>query len=445
MHQPRAQVIAVSASARARGVHPGCSIAAALAMAPQIVLHARRPELEQATLEELAAWAGRYTPQLSIAAPDTVLLDIAASLRLFGGLQMLAGEIGSAVAALGLHVHHAVAPTPRAAQWLAQHRPGCLIDGTHGWQEVLDELPVDLLAGAGVSTAVLELLATLGIRSLGQARRLPRAGLARRQGAAVHALLAQACGEVADPRLSYQPPERHRGHLLLPHPSTRIEPLLFAVSRLFAALEGWLWAHQAVLEDCRLVLEHEHHPPTIVDIHSTTPTRAQTQLLVLAREHLATLTLPAAVVAMALESGPAQRAAQRSGDLFGPAGGKDGDAALLAGRLRARLGAERVGSLCLHADHRPERAWGITAAGRRGNCDSLPAAPRPLWLAQAPRQVGRATLTLLEGPERIESGWWDGAPVRRDYYLARDSRCALCWVFEDLDQPGQWYVHGLHG
>ncbi|MBD5804462.1 hypothetical protein AZOA_39050 [Azoarcus sp. Aa7] len=63
-----------------------------------------------------------------------------------------------------------------------------------------------------------------------------------------------------------------------------------------------------------------------------------------------------------------------------------------------------------------------------------------------PRALGSIrALTLLHGPERIESGWWDGADMRRDYYIARAPDAALWWVFEQLDPPGGWYVHGFFG
>ena len=38
---------------------------------------------------------------------------------------------------------------------------------------------------------------------------------------------------------------------------------------------------------------------------------------------------------------------------------------------------------------------------------------------------------MLAGPERIESGWWDGADVRRDYYVASDARGARLWIYRE--------------
>mgnify|MGYP000057601428 FL=1 len=53
------------------------------------------------------------------------------------------------------------------------------------------------------------------------------------------------------------------------------------------------------------------------------------------------------------------------------------------------------------------------------------------WLLEAPRPLPEKNavplhedgpLTLLAGPERIESGWWDGGDVKRDYFIARTPR-----------------------
>jgi len=52
------------------------------------------------------------------------------------------------------------------------------------------------------------------------------------------------------------------------------------------------------------------------------------------------------------------------------------------------------------------------------------------------------SLKLTSGPERIESGWWDGGDVARDYYVAEDKSGAQLWVYCDRTS-GEWYVHGV--
>jgi protein ImuB len=77
---------------------------------------------------------------------------------------------------------------------------------------------------------------------------------------------------------------------------------------------------------------------------------------------------------------------------------------------------------------------------------------RPLWLLADPRPLPGderprcdGPLELEEGPERIESGWWDGHDVRRDYYVARDRAGARLWVFRERQDGGRWFLHGVFG
>jgi protein ImuB len=48
------------------------------------------------------------------------------------------------------------------------------------------------------------------------------------------------------------------------------------------------------------------------------------------------------------------------------------------------------------------------------------------------------------GPERLESGWWRGPCMRREYYRVETSRGDWWWIYREL-ASGQWYVHGLFG
>jgi protein ImuB len=76
------------------------------------------------------------------------------------------------------------------------------------------------------------------------------------------------------------------------------------------------------------------------------------------------------------------------------------------------------------------------------------AAPQPLDAicdaAGRVRQLLHAgrDLALVSGPERIESGWWDGGDVARDYYIARAADGAQWWIFRECGAPRRWFVHG---
>ena len=446
-HHPRARIVAATAAALARGVEPGRSVAGALAVAPELQLRDRDPALEAATLDEFATWAGQFTPCVSLDPPDAVLLEVSASLRLFGGLDALARRIAEALAPLGLKAALATAPAPLAARWLARACPGTLMRASKGWSRSLDALPVDLLAeGASVSKPTLELLRGIGVRRIGDVARLPRDGLARRQASAVIDTLARARGEHPDPRPWFVPTERFESRIVLPASVESTEPLLFAAGRLFSGLTAWLAARHAALDRCRLYLEHEEVPETLLEIVTGRPGRDEARLALLAREHLAALTLPARVEALRLAAEAPVMLPARTEDLFGDPDVARDSATLLLDRLRARLGVDAVRTVLPVAEHRPERAWRPAEPGSRPARGASGAGPRPLWLMAEPRALrSMHAFTLLSGPERIESGWWDGGDVRRDYYVARAPDAALCWVFECLDPPGGWYVHGFFG
>jgi protein ImuB len=103
----------------------------------------------------------------------------------------------------------------------------------------------------------------------------------------------------------------------------------------------------------------------------------------------------------------------------------------------------------LIAEHRPEAAWRRVrelhlAAAKPSSgthCgDATASMPRPVWLLEDP--LPTAPLEILQGPERIESGWWDGKGVARDYYVARRGQSVRLWVFQER-QTQRWYVHGV--
>ena len=55
------------------------------------------------------------------------------------------------------------------------------------------------------------------------------------------------------------------------------------------------------------------------------------------------------------------------------------------------------------------------------------------------------SLRLMSEPERIETGWWDGGEVARDYYTAVDLHGVRLWVFRERDEPHGWFLHGVFG
>lgn len=383
------------------------------------------PEAARAALEAVAAWMGRYTPKVSLEPPEGVAAELGASLRLHGGAGRLAREIREGLARLGFEAGIAFAPTARAALWRAA-----------GGGLPLEALSPRVL---GLDPERLKLLDDLGVKTLGALMRLPREGVARRFGQALVDELDRALGRLPEPRTLYVPPARFEARLEFPAPVAEASAALFAARRLLAQLEGFLAARQGGVRCFTLELVHARGRATGVEVGLAAPARDAEHFAHLLREHLERLVLPAPAEAVRLVAAGIESVEGKSGALFrGPEEAGE-DWRRLIERLRARFGAEAVHSLGLRSEHRPERAWRRLEPGRAARAEVLTVGERPLWLLDPPRPLAEGEFELLAGPERIETGWWDGAEVRRDYFVAR-SRESLVWIYRDAQG---WRLHGF--
>ena len=448
------QVVAANAPARDAGIRRGQAISAAIALAPDIVLRDRDSDAEARALAQLATWALRFTPQTSLAPPDAVVAEIGGSMRLFGGLSRLVSRLTDGMHAQGYAADLGVAPTPTAALVLARAGHDAPVRDPHELHSVLDPLPLALL---DIDPEMRRMLAAAGVTTIGEADALPRDALARRCDRDVVAALDRAFARRADPRVPYVPPPRFESRLELPVPVADIEALAFGVNRLVHELSAWLAARGRGALRMTLTLAHEHYlqrrgiAPTVVPFALGAPARAPAHLASVLRERLARVELPAPVESIALAS---DETAPFAGRNLGLLPGDEAAAALvpLADRLRARLGDDAVIALAPHAEHRPELALrdATKAAGIERGAVPLPDAPRPLWLLSEAEPLGhvleQTPWALKDGPERIESGWWDGNDIRRDYFVAETPDGEIVWIYRDHRygaDDGEWFLHGL--
>ncbi len=381
------------------------------------------PGLPGSTLEPIAAWACQFTPKVALEPPQALVLEVAASLRHFGGRHSFLEKLRHGLDELGLAASLAVASTARAALWLAR-----------GNADSLEEVPLE---AAGFSSDFFE---NIGISKVGELLRLPREGLAQRCGPALLDELDRAFGRLPEAHVFFAPPQRFAARLELAAEATHAEALLFPARRLLAQLEGLLAARQAGVRGFVLKLFHHSSEFVEVKIGLASPARDAERLTGLLRERLGALALARPVEALALEAGDFTPLAARSAAMFGDAAAEEEDWARLVERLRARLGREAVCGLATQPDHRPEHAWRRVEPGEWDPREFSQPGARPLWLLEPPRRIAEARFALLAGPERIECGWWDGDEARRDYFVARLEEASLAWIYREA---GEWYLHGL--
>ncbi len=471
-------VVSVNAVARALGIQPGFKRATALALAPQLTLGQADATRDAQALTAVAHAALAFTPTVAIQSPSdaapgdtphTVLLEVQASLRYFGGLAALLLRLREALAPLGHRLNVVSAVTPLGAALLARVHPVLNCADLAATCRALDRAPVWLL---GPGRAHWEALQGMGLRTLSDLKQVPRDGLARRFGPVVLDEFDRATGRRPDPREPIVLAPAFDSRLELFARADTTEQLMHGAEVLLARLVAWLCAQHAFARRFSFVMLHEqrsrHDAPgaglTRLEVALAEPSRDGAHLLVLLRERLAQLQLPAPTLDLRLQAEDIARRPPPNAELFPTPASEQEGLTRLVERLQARLGREQVLRLVALQDHRPERAtaWRMADAQMRAG-RGRPAtvmcrgAARPVWLMQRPEALGSRgsgpvvdgqPVQFLSGPERIESGWWDAEVVERDYYIAQLPDGGLVWLFRERVPVGEglaWYLQGRFG
>ena len=410
----------------------------------------------------IATWALQFTPRVATA-DEAVVMEVHASIRLFGGKRALRDRVVQEAAELGLG-QVAWAPTSLGA--LALARAGKENGITRPLEQVLDVLPFGVLSATQPHQTTLT---QLGCRSLGDIRKLPRGGISRRFGKDLLAAMDQAYGQRPEVHSWVELPETFRARLELMSRVDVAPALLFGVRRLLLQLCGWLTARHSGTTAVVLRWFHDSMRSKSAGtggelvVRTAVPMRDVEHLCRLMAEHLAKVELLAPAGDLELEAIEVQALEERSASLLPEQGQTAESLTLVLERIAARLGPEKVLRPVMVADHRPEWAqqWQPATeplSKRRTATSDLPQPtfilPEPLRLAvRNNRPFYQGPLLLLTGPHRVEGGWWHRAGagesehtcnVARDYWLALSPHCGALWIFSErlAQDETSWYLHG---
>jgi protein ImuB len=472
-----------SAAAMDQGVRPAMPLAEAQTLLiseaaqpssepARFVLH--DPQRDREALTRLAEWCERFSPIVGLDQtdqPDSLLMDTSGLAHLFGGEQGLARTVVTALRRRGLAARVAIADTVRAAWAVARwgDRGSAQPAGSivrPGEEAALDGLPLQTLQ---LPERTDEQLQRLGIRDIGQLKHLSRGSLAARFGELLVERLDQLTGRVQQVIVSHRRQGAFAACWSLEHATTRHDTIEYVLGELLRRLSCQLTERgQGVLQlKCQLVCKE--HRPLDMDIGLFRPTVNARHLLALAKMQLALLRLPDAVEeidVVALSTAPCR---QQQKELFADSP-RDHPAqlALLVERLSNRMGRDRVVRAELQAEALIESTYrylpltGERSSGGRSDPLSPPVCGpmlRPLRLLDPPHPIDMIGIALdgppamfhyrrrrypiarYFGPERIETGWWRGPSVRRDYYRVETETGNRLWLFRNL-QDKRWFLHG---
>jgi protein ImuB len=423
---------------------------------------------QQQRLEQLAALATGVSSRVSLH-PCSLVFEIRSSLRYFGGIDKLHEVLAPRITRqlldwqLDGQFYHAAAPTVTGSLLLARSGHNQLIYRRDNLRSALGKLSTDALE---MSREQRRRLYNMGVRHLRDLWRLPDEGLRKRFGSDFLNQLHKAVGERPEPQHYYQPPPVFQSSYDLPCEIENVSLLLPVVEEFLAQLVDFLRRRDLSTSRLMLSLVHEKQTETRVNLGLRQPSRCQQHLLQLLQIHLSSLALPAPVVGLKMqverfdahlgesdqllpgrrldESRPVEQPADYPHDRLDS----------FMDQLQARLGEQPLRRISGVAEHCPEyatREFHPLHDLTRPGCTLAARNPRPFWIFPAPRLLRvrggrlyhRRPITILSGPERIESRWWSGTDVRRDYYVALEENGSRLWIYREKTGAQGWYLHGV--
>ncbi|HLV27576.1 MAG TPA: DNA polymerase Y family protein [Burkholderiaceae bacterium] len=417
------------------------------------------PPDSDAAMHRLALAMLHYSPNVACFREDSVVLEVAASLSLFGGIRRLCHLVRRTASDLMQAFRLGVAPSATGA-WLLAGSPAGIrrrVLRVNSLARNLAALPLHHLPEARPH---LQWLQNIGCRRLESLRKLPRQGLQQRSSPALLQALDAAYAQAPETLAWLVPPGRFQ---LAYEPDIRLERaeiILLAAQPLLQALCGWLHSRQEALHDVVLILHHEKGrkacAPTRVALRFSTAAWKIEDFNLLLKERLQHCVLQQAAIKLEILADAPQPRAPANDTLFPDPSRHRLEERRLLDLLAARLGPTGIRRPRPAAQHLPERAnvWAISPEppSREALPTTLADKPRPFWLlAQAlplnlhgerPLHQGRP-LRLVQGPERIETGWYADEHQRRDYFVAEDPDGARYWIYRERETGDGWFLHGL--
>ena len=220
-------ITGVTQAAGRSGVAEGMTLSAARALLPKLEVAYQDDEAELNSLESLAGFVYQFTPDVRIAPPSALLLDITGCERLHGGEDALMGKVAGGLMRLGYTPCLAVADNPTAAMTLALHEPMAIALPGHG-DEPFSNVPLENLR---LADRTLNELRDLGLTRVGELLAIPEDTLPHRFGDDVVTRIRQLRGEQYEDFEPWKPVQHIRERLDFTGPTNQYTALLFVLKQ----------------------------------------------------------------------------------------------------------------------------------------------------------------------------------------------------------------------
>lgn len=441
------------------GLRPGLPLAEAQALGPDTEFLPIAPEGDLAELRRLADVCYRFSPTASVELTENnhcLLLDISGCGHLFGGDEILACQLTSALAQQGYYVHVAVADTVGAAWAVARYGHASDEDRS------LPSLPI---AALRLPRDTLQTLREFDLTTIQQVTDLPRESLPSRFGTRLTERIDQLFGQLEEILEPLDRPNPVKAEWITEDPINHPKAVRWVCEDLLTELlESVRRQCQGILQ-LEITFRSEEAAPVLLPVVLTEPTLSLPHLMNLLDLKLETTTTPEWLFAIEMEATVTTNIIRRQVSLFGDDWSVDGsEYQRLVDRLAARLGNDRVVKAELKPEVAPERtvAW-VSQDNPKPSSHIVSQSQRPLILFRPPEPIQVSFRPAIAGenqqlhsvtwkrkyhvvvkatrPERMVTDWWqDEGMIRRNYFVVDLDTGTRLWIYYE---NRRWYAHGL--
>ncbi|MCL9774325.1 Y-family DNA polymerase [Vibrio methylphosphonaticus] len=435
-------IVQLNQEAEKQGLQLGMGLGSAAALCQDLQVHPYEPKIEERRLTEIAQWLYLITSDISLCPPNGILIKVTNMLSLYSNMENYWQTLSQHLAHLQVHTSYSTGLSPYAATLMAKQSKNWVTTDTQQLKDAVRRYPISL---SGLPTQQVNQLQRVGIHHINDLLALPLPEVAKRFDIDLVNYIGKLTGQFKHPIDFYHPPELFCYFLELLFDIENIAWLEKPLNTLFQRLELFLKLRDSIAYELNLVLHQREHQDKTIQFHSAQGDYLATKWQALSALTLENIRLDSAVTGLTLSVARLGENNSDEYDLF--EGVKGNQTALeLASTLQAKLGQQAVVSLLLCDDPRPEMATQIVPFTISTEPCTRVCPPtitstlfRPSLLYPHPIPLTTQVKVTL-GPERIVSGWWDGNPVKRDYFVARNTSGQWLWIFRTEEH--QWFVHG---
>ncbi|MCW8091196.1 Y-family DNA polymerase [Alteromonas sp. ASW11-130] len=428
------QIVQRNALAKERGIEVGMGMAQAAALSADLNVIDYKQERESGHLQMLACALYQLIGDIVVYPPSCLAIRLDPSIKFYDGLMPLWQALVTQLRQQKVTYHFATGWSIESAKVLAKAKTNAVFSDRSNIQKALQYCH---LKHTDLSAKQISSLARVGIHTLRGLLALPATELGKRFDNALITYLTALRGEVYPHCVYFHPAEKFSQTIEPTYEISHTHHLMPWVRRLLDQLAIFLRLRNQITHSLTLTLYFREQEQEDFEVGSACPLSDAATWHPLFELLIEKLTLSEPVTAIGLSANTTEEMTGENSDFFSDRFHYFAKMQLI-GRLQAKLGEDNLNKPDLTDDHRLD----VIHPPHSARPLALPDRWQPLFIATNPIPLSKPS-HIQFGPVRMQTGWWDGHYIKRDYFITQSLNGELLLIYK-CSPEAQWYIQGWY-